>query len=117
MNIPLLFKIFLFLIFNQAANNGVSLKYETTSTIVQSFPVISILVLEGDQPSVEDAVNSCSMVFPLPVISRKQDFEKGIFVARLEYKDFPFSTMQQLEQRLYQFKNRINIHWNENHLY
>lgn len=116
MNFSILFELFLILIFKQAVNDRVSIHYETTLTIMNSFPIVSTLTLEGDQCSLEDAVNNCAMIFPIHLIIREQDFEKGIFVARLEYKDLPLFTRQQLEQRLYQFKSRINIQWNENYL-
>ena len=100
----------------QGLSNKTSLQYEKGSTIVQFLPVVSILILEGDESSLEDAVNNCSMVFPTPVIVREPDFEKGISLARLQYKDLLFSTRQQLEMQLQQFKGRIYIQWNETHL-
>jgi len=111
MNIPLLFKIFLFLMFKQNMSDKISLQYETKATILKSFPIVSILVLEGDESSLEVAINNCSMVLPTLVIVHEPNFEKGISLARLQYKDLLFSTRQQLERQLHQYKGRINIHW------
>lgn len=102
--------------FKGAVNEEASLLYETPAMIVQSIPSVSILVLEGDESSLEDAVNNCSIVFPPIDIIRETSFENGIFVARVQYKYLLFSTRQQLERQLQPFKSRINIQWKQTHL-
>lgn len=106
---PILFKIIVLLFFKLGFHSNTSFQYETSAT--RSFQVVSMLVLEGDQFSIEQTVNNCLIVFPTLDIIREPGNESGIFIARLYFKELSFTGKQQLDQQLRQFKGRINIYW------
>lgn len=105
---PLFFKIFLFLFFNRGLNGT---KYNQYEVPIQSLQVVSILVLQGDQSSLEQAICNCLMVYPIVDVVREPNNEGEIFMARLQYKNLLFSARQQLEQQLHPYKDKINIQW------